>query len=56
MVNLLKKEAERVGKRSVPDRIITMKEEAPDRLVVETTTKSWPNTWAGPCTRPTRAN
>ena len=28
IVNLLKKEAERVGKRSVPDRIITMTEEA----------------------------
>ena len=39
VVNLLKKEAERVGKRSVPDRIITMTEEATDRLVVETTTE-----------------
>ncbi len=39
IVNLLKKEAERVGKRSVPDRIITMNEEAQDRLVVETTTE-----------------
>ena len=39
VVNLLKKEAERVGKRSVPDRIITMTEETKDRLVVETTTE-----------------
>jgi hypothetical protein len=39
LVNLLKKEAERVGKRSVPDRIITMTEEGKDRLVVETTTE-----------------
>jgi hypothetical protein len=39
IVNLLKKEAERVGRRSVADRIITMTEEAKDRLVVETTTE-----------------
>ena len=39
IVNLLKKEAERVGNRSVPDRIITLTEEAKDRLVVETTTE-----------------
>jgi hypothetical protein len=39
IVNLLKKEAERVVKRSVADRIITMTEEAKDRLVVETTTE-----------------
>jgi NMD protein affecting ribosome stability and mRNA decay len=35
----LKKEAARVSGRSVPDRIITMTEEANDRLVVETTTE-----------------
>ncbi len=35
----LKKEAARVSGRSVADRIIAMKEEAPDRLVVETTTE-----------------
>jgi NMD protein affecting ribosome stability and mRNA decay len=39
IVNLLKKEAERVGNRSVVDRVITMTEEAKDRLVVETTTE-----------------
>ena len=39
IVTLLKNEAERVAGRSVADRIITMTEEAPDRLVVETTTE-----------------
>jgi len=35
----LKKEAERVSGRSVADRIISLKEEAKDRLVVETTSE-----------------
>jgi NMD protein affecting ribosome stability and mRNA decay len=35
----LKKEAERVSARSVADRIISLKEEAKDRLVVETTSE-----------------
>lgn len=39
IVTLLKKEAERVAGRSVDDRIISMTEEAKDRLVVETTTE-----------------
>jgi NMD protein affecting ribosome stability and mRNA decay len=39
IVTLLKNEAERVAGRSVTDRIVTMTEEAKDRLVVETTTE-----------------
>jgi NMD protein affecting ribosome stability and mRNA decay len=39
IVTLLKNEAERVGKRSVDDRIMNMTEEGKDRLVVETTTE-----------------
>jgi NMD protein affecting ribosome stability and mRNA decay len=39
ITTLLNKEAERVGKRSVADRIISMTEETKDQLVVETTTE-----------------
>jgi hypothetical protein len=39
IVARLKKEAERVSGRSVADRIMSLKEEAQDRLVVETTTE-----------------
>jgi NMD protein affecting ribosome stability and mRNA decay len=39
ILTLLQNEAGRVAGRSVADRIVTMTEEAPDRLVVETTTE-----------------
>jgi NMD protein affecting ribosome stability and mRNA decay len=39
IVTLLKNEVERVAGRNVADRIISMTEEAKDRLVVETTTE-----------------
>jgi NMD protein affecting ribosome stability and mRNA decay len=39
ILTLLKKEAERVGKRSVADRIMTLTEKGKDQLVVETTTE-----------------
>ena len=39
IMTLLNNEAQRVGNRSVADRIIQTMEEAPDKLVVETTTE-----------------
>jgi NMD protein affecting ribosome stability and mRNA decay len=39
IVKLLESEASRVSKRSVQDRVIEMKEEGKDKLVVETTTE-----------------